>query len=138
GSAGASLNDWKQIKGKVIVTPFFNQEAIDDFFSDIDVLLFPSQWKESFGLTIREAMLRDVWVIATDCGGPTEDVVEGINGNITPFEDQEAFKLAIENILNNPHFLSAYKNPHKEKILLIDDQAKHLQRIYTSMLNCKI
>ncbi len=52
------------------------------------MLLFPTQWK-SFGLTVREALIRDVWVIATDAGGVVEDIVDGKNGNIIPFDDGE-------------------------------------------------
>jgi glycosyltransferase involved in cell wall biosynthesis len=56
-----------------IIEPY-DQSTIDDFFGEIDVLLFPSQWKESFGLTVREALVRDVWVIATNGGGTIEDI----------------------------------------------------------------
>jgi glycosyltransferase involved in cell wall biosynthesis len=59
---------------------------MDDFFSSIDVLLFPSQWKESFGLTVREAISRGVWVIVTDAGGIVEDCIEGVNSNIVPMD----------------------------------------------------
>lgn len=56
------------------------------FFDDIDVLLFPSQWKESFGLTVREALAWNVWVIATDAGGVVEDLVNGENASIIPLD----------------------------------------------------
>ena len=72
----------------VEVIPAYSQETIDDFFSTIDVLLFPTQWKESFGLTVREALARNVWVIVTDAGGVTEDIIEGVNGEIIPFNDR--------------------------------------------------
>jgi len=36
------------------------------------VLLFLSQWKETFGLAIREALARGIRVIQTDSGGTTE------------------------------------------------------------------
>jgi len=45
---------------------------MDDFYAEIDVLLFLSQWKETFGLTIREALARGIRVIQTDSGGTTE------------------------------------------------------------------
>jgi len=72
---------------QVEVVPAYTHETIDDFFADIDVLLFPTQWKESFGLTVREAIIRDVWVIATDAGGVVEDIRPGRNGTIIPFRD---------------------------------------------------
>jgi glycosyltransferase involved in cell wall biosynthesis len=71
----------------VEVVPAYTHRTIDDFFAGIDVLLFPTQWKESFGLTVREAIARHVWVIATDAGGVVEDILPGRNGTVIPFED---------------------------------------------------
>lgn len=85
GSQSFCEQDFQGIKNYQIV-PAYNQDTIDQFFSEIDVLLFPTQWKESFGLTVREAILRDVWVIATNAGGVTEDIIEGENGTIIPFD----------------------------------------------------
>lgn len=86
---------------KYEILPAYTQENIDDFFSSIDVLLFPTQWKESFGLTVREAIIRNVWVITTDAGGPIEDVIEGVNGNIIPFDsDYKVLAKAIQNTID--------------------------------------
>jgi glycosyltransferase involved in cell wall biosynthesis len=68
---------WKNIeisalKGDWEVFPRFDQENLDDFYSRIDVLLFLSQWKETFGLAIREAVSRGILVIQTDSGGTVE------------------------------------------------------------------
>jgi glycosyltransferase involved in cell wall biosynthesis len=69
------------------IVPAYTQKSIDEFFSSIDVLLFPTQAKESFGLTVREALARNVWVISTNAGGATEDIVPGQNGYIIPISD---------------------------------------------------
>jgi len=68
---------WKGVKidsmkGDWSIHPRFGQDQIDAFYAKIDVLLFPSQWKETFGLTIREAAARGVRVIQTASGGTTE------------------------------------------------------------------
>ncbi|MEM6594058.1 MAG: glycosyltransferase family 4 protein [Pseudomonadota bacterium] len=60
------------MKGDWQIHPRFSQDQIDAFYAKIDVLLFPSQWKETFGLTIREAVSRGIRVIQTDSGGTTE------------------------------------------------------------------
>lgn len=60
------------LKGDWTVVPRYEQRAMDDFFAEIDVLLFLSQWKETFGLTIREAIARGIRVIQTDSGGTME------------------------------------------------------------------
>ena len=80
-----TFHDWV-IPGKMTVAPPYTRRTMDEFFGGLDVLLFPSQWKESFGLTVREAFARDVWVIATDAGGVVEDCVHGTNATVIPMD----------------------------------------------------
>lgn len=62
---GKMPGDWR-------VHPRFEQDKMDAFYAEIDVLLFMSQWKETFGLAIREALSRGIRVIQTDSGGTVE------------------------------------------------------------------
>ncbi len=64
--------DISRMTGNWQVVNRFEQDEMDDFYGRIDVLLFMSQWKETFGLTIREALVRGIRVIQTDSGGTTE------------------------------------------------------------------
>lgn len=103
GLTWAKSFDWK-LPGELDIVPPYNRDSMEGFFSSIDVLLFPSQWKESFGLTVREAIARGVWVIVTDAGGVAEDCVEGVNANIIPMDgDYRPLKEAIEAILSARH-----------------------------------
>lgn len=114
--------------GKLVIKPAYTQETIDEFFDDIDVLLFPTQWKESFGLTVREALVRDVWVIATDAGGVAEDIVPGENGDVIPFEDDGTVLTSVlTRILTDPRAVTGFQNPHKSKIRDIAGQAAELK-----------
>lgn len=61
-----------RMKGDWQIHPRFSQAGLDAFYAKIDVLLFPSQWKETFGLTIREAAARGIRIIQTDSGGTAE------------------------------------------------------------------
>ncbi|MEM7547167.1 MAG: glycosyltransferase [Pseudomonadota bacterium] len=61
----------------VTVVPGYRMDTADDFYAGIDVLLFLSAWKETFGLTSREAALRGVHVLATECGAPIEPLIDG-------------------------------------------------------------
>ncbi len=83
GHSWRHMIDWS-VPGRLRFHPAYNKDTMDEFFAQIDVLLFPSQWKESFGLTVREALRRDVWVIATDAGGVAEDCRPGVNSTIIP------------------------------------------------------
>ncbi len=135
GFSSVNINK-KDFKGKVTVSPAYTQETLDSFFSGIDVLLFPTQSKESFGLTVREALIRDIWVIATDSGGVIECIVEGVNGNIIPLsKDFTYLKDSIENLLDKD--FSKYKNIHKENIISYNAQAKDIKKIILGLINSK-
>ncbi|NRB37884.1 MAG: glycosyltransferase [Pseudomonadales bacterium] len=112
----------------------YTQETMDDFFQSIDVLLFPTQWKESFGLTVREAIARNVWVIATDAGGVVEDIIPGENGTVIPLsDDYEYLRTAVNEVLNL--LPSKFNNAsgvdlQKEHINTFQDQAAELANFF--------
>lgn len=109
------------------VLPAYTQDTVDHFYRDIDILLFPTQAQESFGLTVREALIRDVWVIATDSGGVVEDIVPGVNGDIIPMSsDIKYLKDAILRIIDRRDFLENYSNPHKDRIQTFETQSNQL------------
>jgi glycosyltransferase involved in cell wall biosynthesis len=126
--------DYWDIPGELEFVPSYNQENIDDFFATVDVLLFPSQWKESFGLTVREALVRNVWVIATEAGGVIEDIRDDENGTIIPLDgDYKPLLHAIEDCLaHEAEFWEQYDNPHKQDVRSFADQAKELDQILLS------
>ncbi|KIN65799.1 Glycosyl transferase family protein [Sulfitobacter noctilucae] len=64
--------DLRALPGDWRIHPRFTQENMDEFYAEIDVLLFMSQWKETFGLAIREALARGITVVQTDSGGTVE------------------------------------------------------------------
>ena len=140
--AGANLDQsWKQAfaawnleKDRYEIIPGYTQDTIDDFFSEIDVLLFPSQWKESFGLTVREALVRDVWVIATNGGGTVEDIRDGVNGTVIPLVSSPlALEKAVKNCVNKNW--NGYSNPYKSDITSYVHQANELNNSYTDLIS---
>ena len=115
------------IPGKLEIMPAYTQETIDAFFSEIDVLLCPTQCAESFGLSVREALTRHVWVIATNAGGLSEDIVSGENGDVIPLDDGGVeLEKAVKGLLDNPSRLDGYSNPYADRIRFFDDQAREL------------
>ena len=121
----------------VEVVPAFTQAEIDDFYAGIDVLLYPTQSKESFGLTVREALIRDVWVITSDAGGAAEDIIVGENGLVIPFnnESKDLSKAVSETI---EYFAKRDPTrpltlPHSH-IRNFDEQYEELSSIYLDVL----
>lgn len=102
GTQSMFAQDW-EYPGHIEIIPGYDSSTIDEFFDSIDVLLFPSQWRESYGLTVREAVLRGVWVIATQGGGTTEDLRDGVNAHLIPLDGRsDALRAAMEQILDDP------------------------------------
>ena len=127
GFSSMHAQDWK-VSGKISIVPAYTQDGIDAFFAGIDVLLFPSQWKESFGLTVREALARNVWVIATDGGGQGEAIVDGVNGFLIPLDGRaEPLRQAIETLLDTPSLLDDFHNPAQVALCDYDTQAVSLR-----------
>ena len=128
-----TFHDWV-IPGKMTVAPPYTRRTMDEFFGGLDVLLFPSQWKESFGLTVREAFARDVWVIATDAGGVVEDCVHGTNATVIPMDgSSHGLETAIRECLARTDWAS-YRNPLRDEIRTVDEQADELHGMLEALL----
>ena len=142
--AGAKVNhpwapafeSWGLSEDKFEILDSYDQDTMDNFFNKIDVLLFPSQWKESFGLTVREALVRNVWVVATNGGGTIEDMMDNENSTIIPItNNHEYLKSAVEDLLLKDW--STYTNKYKNEILNYNDQAEELDTLLNDVLSKK-
>ena len=135
GFSSIDVADW-HVQGAIDVVPAFSQDSLDDFFDGIDVLLFPSQWKESFGLIAAEALARDVWVIATEGGGAADFIVGNENGTLIPLRnDHRPLLAAVEALLDAPARLATHANPHKHLLASYEDQANELHAMLASVAN---
>jgi O-antigen biosynthesis protein len=133
GHSWRHMFDWT-VPGRVKFHPAYTKDTMDEFFSQIDVLLFPSQWKESFGLTVREALRRNIWVIATDAGGVAEDCRDGVNATVIAMtSDHVPLQNAIESILGRKD-LRDFKNPHMTDVRLVEEQAQELSQLLKTLI----
>lgn len=123
------LEQWRH-EGETEIVPGYTAEGLDDFFAGVDVLLFPSQCQESYGLTVREARLRQVWVIATDGGGTTEALTPGVDSTIVPLDGRhEALRDAMRAIIDRPED-HVPQPPDPVSVPTFAEQARQLTQIY--------
>lgn len=78
GSSNIFFEKWN--KNYVFFKKRVPLEEVSTLYNNIDVILAPSVWPESFGLVTREALLHGCWVIASNKGGIGDDIIEGVNG----------------------------------------------------------
>jgi glycosyltransferase involved in cell wall biosynthesis len=74
------------------------RDELPDAYSAADVMVFPSEWAEPFGLVPVEAMACDTPVIATRVGGSAEFLHAGVNCLAFPPGDHEALALAVRRL----------------------------------------
>jgi glycosyltransferase involved in cell wall biosynthesis len=73
-----------------------------DIYRAADVLLFPTAWREPFGLVPLEAMATGCLVIATGLGGSGEFLRDEENAILIGVNDDRAAVRAVERLLGDP------------------------------------
>jgi glycosyltransferase involved in cell wall biosynthesis len=95
-------------KTKVKFIPKIKQDEIGKLYAQMDVLIAPSIWPESFGLVTREALMAGVWVISSMRGAIGDAVNNGQNGELmsdcTPCNLKNIIS-GINKIKFNPNFI---------------------------------
>jgi glycosyltransferase involved in cell wall biosynthesis len=77
------------------------REDVPELISALDVLLLPSR-EEPFGRVLIEAMAMRVPVIATNVGGPSEIVIDGVGGFLVDPADHDAWARAVKYFADHP------------------------------------
>jgi glycosyltransferase involved in cell wall biosynthesis len=79
------------ISGAVTVSGFVNQRELPDWYAASDVLVLPSDSRETWGLVVNEAMAAGLPVVVSDAAGCSVDLVhDGENGFTYPCGDVRA------------------------------------------------
>lgn len=89
----------RRLSGRVVFAGVV--EDVADLLRSTDVLVHCSTSPEPFGLVILEAMGFGIPVIATNAGGPTEIIRDGINGRLYPPGDDETLAAILHELLRN-------------------------------------
>ncbi len=79
------------------------QTQLSLYHAAANVVTMPSHY-ESFGMAALAAMASGRPVVATNAGGPATIIEDGINGLLTPPDDDAALAQQLVRVLENPHF----------------------------------
>jgi glycosyltransferase involved in cell wall biosynthesis len=86
------------LEDQVELRPWVQQK--ESFFEDIDIFCITSK-RETFSISLIEAMARKKAVVATACGGPNEIIEDQVNGLLTPVGDVLAFTEKLTKLIQN-------------------------------------
>ncbi len=123
-----ALADNKAIR---LAGPYDNSD-VGKILSGIDVLIVPSIWYENSPLTVHEAYLAGVPVLASDIGGLAEYVGEGRGGmNFRAGDDKDLYE-KIKEIMDNPSLIEKMRSTIPP-VKSIEENAGELEGIYRDL-----
>jgi glycosyltransferase involved in cell wall biosynthesis/tetratricopeptide (TPR) repeat protein len=104
------------------------QPDVADLYRDIDVLIAPSVWPESYGLVVREALQAGCWVVTSDRGALGQEVDAGC-GHIVSVDTSQDLTEVLQSVDRNPQ---RYLGPIEARPVLrmAQDQAVELAALY--------
>ncbi len=112
--------------------PFASDQRAS-IFDQMDILVIPSVWHETFSLVAREALRCGVPVIAARVGALQELVSEGANGFLYPPGDADALAAIIRRIGEQPERLSGMQIPGPVEILSIPEHVGMIEAVYNHL-----
>jgi glycosyltransferase involved in cell wall biosynthesis len=112
----------------------YTKAGLPGMLNQLDVLLIPSIWHETFSFVTREAILAGLPVIASRMGGIPEAIDDGVNGLLLPPEDMEAWVSAMRRVVENRGLVAAFHRAQlSRRIKSMDEHAAELVQLYTQM-----
>lgn len=110
------LKSYVKEKGVEEYIEFLGQvNNMDEFYNNIDIFVLPSIQPEPFGLVVIEAMEKELPVVATNHGGPTEIIDNGINGYLVDYTDSIEMSKRVLELINNNELRKIIGKEAKEK-----------------------
>jgi glycosyltransferase involved in cell wall biosynthesis len=111
----------------------FTSAELSRVFSELDVIVVPSEWYENSPNVILEAFAHRTPVIASNLGGMAELVRDGVNGLL--FEPGNANSLAkqLSRLIEEPGLLKALRDGI-EPVKSVREEIDELEQIYHTVL----
>lgn len=108
-------------------------EALDDVYRRIDVLVAPSNWHEVLGLTVLEALARKTPVIVSDCGGLPENIETGRMGLVFRGGDADDLARMMLKILDDPGVIGTMR-AQIQLPLSIHESADRFEKLLSAVI----
>ena len=141
---GEALADLKKVitgsglSDKITFTGFINYSEIIKKLSSSDVFILPSQRLEGFPMTIVEAMFTALPVIASDIGGNSDAVEDGVTGFLTEPGNVQNLAEKIQFLIKNREKRQEMGRNSRNKAVkefTISHMLDEYERIFTEVVN---
>jgi glycosyltransferase involved in cell wall biosynthesis len=86
---------------RVIFHGRYENQHLPRLLANIDVIVVPSRWHETFSIVTREALLAGLPVVASHVGAIPEVITHGVNGLLVPPSDGAALTAALVRLVDD-------------------------------------
>lgn len=111
----------------------YEPEDVPRLLADADVLVVPSVWYENSPLTIHEAYLAGIPVVASGHGGMAELVEDGVSGLTFRPDDPKSLRHALQRLLDEQPLLERLGQGIPE-VKSIQDDSVEIETLYRQLL----
>jgi len=104
---------------------------LPNILNQLDVLLIPALWHETFSFVTREAVLAGLPVIASRMGGIPDAIDDGVNGILLPPGDMKAWATAMRRVVEDRELVAAlHRAQLTRKVKSMGEHAAELIQLY--------
>ncbi len=89
---------------------------VNEYLQCADVFVFPSQ-NESLSNALIEALACGLPCLASDIGGISDTVKDGVNGMLLDVDDEDQWLCAIRKVLNDPELVRKWGEAGRERVV---------------------
>ena len=114
----------------------YRQEDLPAILSNIDVIVIPSLWHETFSIVAREALLSGTPVVASEVGALPEVIEHERNGLLVPAGDVDALHGALQRLSVDHRLLDRLRDGALRsagRIKSIEDHVDEVNELYMKL-----
>ena len=114
----------------------YSYKELPNVMNQFDVLVTPSEWEETFGFTVLEALSYGIPVIVSEKVGAKDLILEGKNGFVVA-SSVETLKFQIADLVRHPSIIDDM-NAYIEKNFKVKTMKEHsyeLNALYKKLLS---
>lgn len=110
----------------------YDNRRLPELLAQVDVVVIPSMWHETFSIVAHEALLARLPVVAAAAGALPEVVEDNVNGLLVPPADEDALHDALARLVSDRALLARLK-PSTARVTDIRDHVDELEHIYEEL-----
>jgi len=113
----------------------YSEELVGQIMENVDVIIIPSLWYETYCLVLHEALACNLPVIASDVGVMSEKIKDGLNGFLFKMGDLSHLKEVLQKLVDDPTILNTMKHDINRIVIpSVEQEACIYERAYDQIV----